>query len=65
MPPQNATYLISPHTNVYCTECHIGRGVFGTQIARKTEDVHELYSMVFHAYTFPFRQAGRGRRGDL
>jgi hypothetical protein len=60
MPPQNATYLNSPHTNVYCTECHIGRGVLGTQISRKTEDVYELYSMVFHAYTFPI-QASRTR----
>ncbi len=66
MPPQNATYLNSPHANVYCTECHIGRSVLGTQIARKTEDVYELYSMVFHTYTFPI-QASRTRpaRGHL
>src|SRR5512136_634928 len=55
MPPQNATYLISPHANIYCSECHIGRSVFGTQIARKTQDVHEVVSMVFHTYTFPIR----------
>ncbi len=60
MPPQNATYLNSPHANVYCTECHIGRSVLGTQLARKTEDVYELYSMVFHTYTFPL-QASRTR----
>jgi hypothetical protein len=60
MPPQNATYLNSPHANVYCTECHIGRSVFGTELARKTEDVYELYSMVFHTYTFPI-QASRTR----
>ena len=60
MPPQNATYLKSPHANVDCTECHIGRGVLGTQIARKTEDFYELYSMVFHTYTFPI-QASRTR----
>jgi nitrate/TMAO reductase-like tetraheme cytochrome c subunit len=60
MPPQNATYLSSPHENVYCTECHIGRSVLGTQLARKTEDVYELYSMVFHAYTYPI-QASRTR----
>lgn len=55
MPPQNATYLVSPHANIYCTECHIGRSVFGTQIARKTQDVREVTSMVFHTYTFPIR----------
>jgi hypothetical protein len=53
MPPQNVTYLVSPHANVYCTECHIGRGVLGTQLSRKTEDIYEIYSMVFHTYTFP------------
>lgn len=55
MPPQNATYQISPHANVYCTECHIGRAFVGEQLARKTEDVYELYSMVFHVYEFPIR----------
>lgn len=55
MPPQNATYLVSPHANVYCTECHIGRAFVGEQLARKTEDVYELYSMVFHVYEFPIR----------
>jgi len=60
MPPQNATYLVSPHANVDCTECHIGRSVLGTQLARKTEDLYEVYSMVFHTYTFPI-QASRTR----
>ena len=60
MPPQNATYLNSPHANVYCTECHIGRSVLGTQLARKTEDLYEIYSMLFHTYTFPI-QASRSR----
>jgi hypothetical protein len=60
MPPQNATYLNSPHANVYCTECHIGRSFLGTQLTRKTEDVYEVYSMVFHTYTFPI-QASRSR----
>ena len=60
MPPQNATYLNSPHANVYCTECHVGRSVLGTEFARKVEDTYELYSMVFHTYTFPI-QASRTR----
>jgi len=53
MPPQNATYIVSPHANVYCTECHIGRASLANQIARKSEDVRELYSMLFHTYEFP------------
>lgn len=60
MPPENVAYLNSPHANVYCTECHIGRGFLGTQLSRKTEDVYEIYSMVFHAYEFPL-QASRSR----
>jgi hypothetical protein len=55
MPPQNATYTVSPHANVYCTECHIGRAFVGQQLARKTEDVYEIYSMLFHVYEFPIR----------
>ncbi len=55
MPPQDVTYKISPHANVYCTECHIGRAFVGQQLARKSEDVYELYSMVTHAYEFPIR----------
>ena len=60
MPPQNATYLVSPHSNVYCTECHIGRGFLGTQLSRKTEDLYEIYSMIFHTYEYPL-QASRSR----
>lgn len=60
MPPENATYLISPHANVYCTDCHIGRGFLGVELSRKTEDVYELYSFVFHTYTYPI-QATRTR----
>lgn len=55
MPPQDATYQASPHGNVYCTECHIGRAFVGEQLSRKTEDVREIYAMVFHTYEFPIR----------
>jgi hypothetical protein len=53
MPPENVTYLNSPHANVYCTECHIGRGFLGTLLSRKTEDLYDVYSTVFHTYTYP------------
>ena len=55
MPPQNSAYLVSPHANVYCTECHIGRAFFGQQLARKTEDVREIMATAFHLYEFPIR----------
>jgi nitrate/TMAO reductase-like tetraheme cytochrome c subunit len=55
MPPQNATYLVSPHANVTCSECHIGRASLAEQVSRKTEDVRELYAMIFHTYEFPIR----------
>jgi hypothetical protein len=55
MPPEATTYAVSPHANVYCTECHIGRAFVGEQLARKTEDLYEIYSMVFHVYEFPLR----------
>ncbi len=55
MPPQNAAYLQSPHANVYCTECHIGRGFFGQTLSRKSEDVREVVAMAFHLYEFPIR----------
>src|SRR5512143_3768932 len=55
MPPQNVAYLASPHANVYCTECHIGRGFFGQTLARKSEDVREVVAQTFHLYEFPIR----------
>lgn len=60
MPPQNATYVVSPHANVYCSECHIGRAFIGQQIARKSQDIRELYATVFNTYEFPIR-ASRSR----
>jgi hypothetical protein len=37
MPPQDAVYKQSPHANVTCEECHIGRASFGDQIMRKSQ----------------------------
>lgn len=55
MPPQNAVYIESPHANVYCTECHIGRAFIGKQFARKSEDIREIYATIFKTYEFPIR----------
>jgi nitrate/TMAO reductase-like tetraheme cytochrome c subunit len=55
MPPENAVYLISPHANVYCSECHVGRSLFGTEVARKAQDAREIFAQVFHTYEFPIQ----------
>lgn len=55
MPPQGETYKNSPHANVYCTECHIGRAFVGEQFARKSEDLRELYATIFNTYELPLR----------
>ena len=55
MPPENATYLQSPHANVTCEECHIGRAFFTDQLVRKSQAIKETYDMAFHLYTFPIR----------
>lgn len=36
MPPQDVVYKKSPHANVTCEECHIGRASFIDQAMRKT-----------------------------
>ncbi len=54
MPPQNATYLKSPHANVTCEECHIGRVSLPDQFVRKTrEGSKELFMMAFNLYEYP------------
>jgi len=55
MPPQGVTYYQSPHANVYCTECHIGRAFVGTQLSRKTQDVREIIAMATSSYEYPIR----------
>jgi len=55
MPPQNAVYIESPHANVTCEECHIGRTSFVNQITRKSQGLKELYYQTFNLYEFPIR----------
>jgi len=55
MPPQGVSYEASPHANILCTECHIGRAFVGTQLSRKVQDIRELYAMVTASYEFPIR----------
>lgn len=55
MPPQNAVYIESPHANVTCEECHIGRASFVNQLTRKSQGLKEAYYQIFKLYEFPIR----------
>ncbi len=55
MPPQDTAYKQSPHANVTCEECHIGRASFGDQLTRKSQALHEIYFTVFKLYEYPIR----------
>jgi hypothetical protein len=55
MPPQNAVYVRSPHANVTCEECHIGRASFLEQLPRKAQGLKETYYTIFNLYEFPIR----------
>ncbi len=55
MPPQNAVYVRSPHANVTCEECHIGRASFFEQLPRKAQGIKETYDTIFNLYELPIR----------
>ncbi len=55
MPPENSAYLRSPHANVTCEECHIGRAFIGDQIIRKSQGIKEAFDQTFNLYTYPIR----------
>jgi hypothetical protein len=55
MPPQGVTHFNSPHANVTCEECHIGRAAFADQLVRKSQALHEIYYMTFKLYEYPIR----------
>ena len=55
MPPQDVVYKQSPHANVTCEECHIGRASFSDQLMRKSQGLKETYYQIFRLYEFPIR----------
>ncbi len=55
MPPQDTVYKQSPHANVTCEECHIGRASFVNQLTRKSQGLKETYYQLFKLYEFPIR----------
>jgi nitrate/TMAO reductase-like tetraheme cytochrome c subunit len=55
MPPQSVAFAESPHANVTCEECHIGRASFFDQAIRKTQGIKEAYYQIFNLYEYPIR----------
>ncbi|MBK7452549.1 MAG: NapC/NirT family cytochrome c [Anaerolineales bacterium] len=55
MPPQSVVHADSPHANVTCEECHIGRASFSNQLLRKTQGLKETYYEIFKLYEYPIR----------
>jgi hypothetical protein len=53
MPPEYTSYLNSPHANVKCVECHIGRATIATQFFRKAQDISHVVQFVGAEYEVP------------
>ena len=53
MPPEYNAYLASPHANVKCVECHIGRATIATQFFRKAHDISHVVQFVGATYELP------------
>ncbi len=53
MPPEYASYQVSPHARINCVECHIGRAFIATQFTRKAGDLSHVISYVGADYDVP------------
>ena len=53
MPPEYLSYLASPHANVKCVECHIGRATIATQFSRKARDISHVVQFIGADYEVP------------
>jgi len=54
MIPEATVYLDSPHANVTCEECHIGRASFFSLVPRKAQGIKETFDEIFKLYEYPF-----------
>jgi hypothetical protein len=52
MYPEYTAYKLSPHSNVACTECHVGSGV-GSFVRAKVNGTKQLVEVTFHDYPTP------------
>lgn len=55
MPPEYTAYQLSPHAQVKCVECHIGREALGNQFTRKMGDFRHVVATAFGTYEYPIR----------
>lgn len=56
MPPEYVTYQHSPHTNVACEDCHMGRDRLPVMIGRKIRYSWQTgTAMLFNTYEYPIR----------
>lgn len=53
-----SAYLASPHANVKCVECHIGRATIATQFFRKAYDIKHVLQFVGAGYEVPIYAKG-------
>ncbi len=53
MPPEYISYQNSPHSQVKCVECHIGRGYIATQFGRKAGDMAHIVKYIGADYEVP------------
>jgi nitrate/TMAO reductase-like tetraheme cytochrome c subunit len=53
MPPEYTAYLDSPHAQIKCVECHIGREFIGNQFTRKAGDLRHVVASVTQNYEYP------------
>ncbi len=53
MPPEYTAFESSPHANIQCVECHIGRGFFATQVTRKAGDIRHVFFTITKKYELP------------
>lgn len=53
MPPEYTSYETSPHAEISCVECHIGRGLLSSQITRKAGDIRHVVLFITKIYQYP------------
>lgn len=55
MPPEFSTYQVSPHSQVLCVDCHIGRDLLIVQAYRKTGHMRLLIDTLTENFEYPIR----------
>ncbi len=56
MPPEYSSYEVSPHAQILCVECHIGRDFMGGGfVLRKVGDLKHVFATISQSYQFPMQ----------